>query len=157
MKLSGEINVTLDDKYRITLPAQFRKEMDVTTVVVTKGGEKCIWLSTEAKWDKEYGNYVTELTDAFSLKDRMLRRKYLAPKQDVSIDSAGRILLPESLRKHAMIEKECVVIGLGDYLEIWNTQRYNDFCSGILTDAADEIDEASEELSQRIKRIKGIL
>ena len=156
MMLSGEFNVILDEKYRITLPAQIRKDLDVSSMVITKGEDNCLWLYTSAKWDELIGNAIKENTDPFSKKDRRVLRKFIGPSQIVEIDKAGRILLSENLRDYAGIFKDCVVLGQIDYLEIWDEKRYQEYCNEDNENNANEFGIASEELSQRIKRKRGI-
>ena len=156
MKLSGEHFVALDEKYRITLPSQLRKELDTSVVKITKGDENCLWLYTTEKWDEMIGDPIKELTNPFSKKNRRVLRKYIAPSQTVEIDKVGRIILPESLRIYAGILKDCVVTGVLDYIEIWDAQRYQAYCDEDNEDNADEFEAASEELSQIIKRKRGI-
>jgi len=154
--LSGEFNVILDEKYRITLPAQIRKDLDVSSMVITKGEDNCLWLYTSAKWDELIGSAIKDNTDPFSKKDRRVLRKFIGPSQIVEIDKAGRILISENLRDYAGILKDCVVLGQIDYLEIWDDKRYKEYCNEDNENNANEFDAASEELSQRIKQKRGI-
>jgi MraZ protein len=156
MKLSGEFNVLLDEKFRITLPVQLRKEMDVTSVKVTKGNDNCLWLYTLEKWKELFEDTFKDITNPFSKKNRRALRKYIAPSQTLEIDKAGRILIPDNLRTYAGVLKDCVVVGLMDYVEIWDADRYRAYCDEDNEDNANEFDEASEELSQIIKKRKGI-
>jgi len=156
MMLSGEHNVILDDKYRITLPANLRKELDVSSVVVTKGEDKCLWLYTVEKWENRFGDALKENTDPFSKMDRRVLRKFVGPSQVIDIDKSGRILLPESLREYANIAKDCIILGQLDFIEIWNVNSYREYCDEDDEKNASEFEAASEELSQRIKRQRGI-
>jgi len=156
MMLSGEFNVILDERSRITLPAQLRKDLDGASVVITKGEDNCLWLYTSAKWEELIGSAIKENTDPFSKKDRRVLRKFIGPSQTVEIDKAGRILVTESLREYASISKDCVVLGQIDYIEIWDEGRYREYCNEDNEDNANEFDAASEELSMRIKRKRGI-
>ena len=155
LDLSSEHNVTLDEKYRISLPVAFRKELENSSLIITKGIEKCLWLFTSEKWNESIGVKMSHFTDPFSRGDRELRRRFVTPKQPITIDNAGRILLSEPLRTHAGIIKECVVAGAGDYIEIWDAQRYADR-DNPENNADDAFYALSEELSRRIKLEKGI-
>jgi len=156
MTLRGEFSVILDDKYRLTLPALLRKELGETSLVVTKGNIKCLWLYTSEKWEEEIGNPIKENTDPFSEQDLRVVRKFVGPSQPVEIDKAGRILLPESLRKYAGISKDCVIVGLLDHIEIWDQDRHEKYNDEDNLANATEIRFASESLSQIIKRKKGL-
>jgi MraZ protein len=150
--LTGEYSVTLDEKGRICLPASLRKEMNEPTLRLTKGEDDCLWLFTPAKWEELVSGAIKDYTDLFSKKDRRLIRQFIGPSQEVEVDKAGRIPIAVKLREFAGLSKECVVLGQIDYIEIWDEERYNKY----LNDSADDLDTASEELSGRIKRKRGI-
>ena len=156
MMLNGEFNVSLDDKHRITLPAGLRTKLNAVFVVITKGSDKCIWLYRTSEWEEKIANVINDYTDPFSKKDLRLLRKYIASSHDIEIDKAGRILLPETLREYANISKDCVVLGAIDHIEIWDEKSYRDYCNEDDEHNAVEFDAASEELSRRIKRQRGI-
>ncbi|MCL2229933.1 MAG: division/cell wall cluster transcriptional repressor MraZ [Treponema sp.] len=154
--LQGEHNVILDEKNRLTLPAGLRKELETSTVVLSKGADKCLWLYTSAEWEEQFANIIKENTDPFSKKDLRLFRKYVASSQTIEIDKAGRVLLPETLREYAGISKDCVVLGSIYRIEIWDEKSYRDYCNEDDEENANEFEAASEELSQRLKKQRGI-
>jgi MraZ protein len=151
IRLTGEFKVTLDEKSRISLPASLRKCLDESPLHLTKGSDNCLWLYPDSQWN-DMENTIMKNTDLFSKKDRDLRRRIIGPKQDIKIDNAGRIPIAPSLREYAGLSKECVVLGQVDYIEIWDEERYQAF----LTDSEDEYNAASEELSLRLKKQRGI-
>ena len=150
--LTGEYSVTLDEKGRICLPASFRKEMNEPILHLTKGEDNCLWLFAPAKWEELVSSAIRDNTDLFSKKDRRLIRQFIGPSQEVEVDKAGRIPVAFKLREYAGLSKECVVLGQIDYIEIWDEGRYSKY----LDDSIDDLDTASEELSGRIKRKRGI-
>ena len=150
--LTGEYSVTLDEKGRICLPASLRKEMNEPILQLTKGEDDCLWLFTPAKWEELVSSKIKEYTDLFSRKDRRLMRQFIGPSQEVEVDKAGRIPIAVKLREFAGLSKECVVLGQLDYIEIWDEARYSKY----LEDGGDDLNTASEELSGRIKRKRGI-
>jgi len=158
MILNGEYNVSLDEKHRITLPAGLRNKLNVIFAVITKGSDKCLWLYRNTDWEDKIANVINEHTDPFSKKDLRLLRKYIAPSQDIEIDKAGRILIPQTLLEYADISKDkgCVVLGAIDHIEIWDEKNYRDYCNEEDENNACEFEAASEELSRRIKRQRGI-
>jgi len=155
MMLSGEIDVVLDDKNRLTLPMQFRREINEPVVKITRGKHKCLWVLTVEKWNEKVGEAIRKEADYFSDSDNYMIEKYISPTQEVEIDKAGRILLPPRLRKYAGIAKDCVVVGMIDRIAIWDADTYNKF-----TDEDDEanavkFNTASEEFSREQKRKRG--
>ena len=156
MMLSGEHYVILDDKNRVTLPAQLRKDLDSVSVVVSKGDDECLWLYTSSKWEELVANPIRKYAVPFSKNGRRALRKYIAPSQTIEIDKVGRILISENLLEYAGIKKECVVIGQLEYIEIWDKARYFEYCDEGNEDNLNEFDAAAEELSQIIKKERGI-
>jgi len=153
---SGECNVILDEKNRITLPAHFRKDIDSASVVVSKGDDNCLWLYTSSKWEELVANPIRKYAVPFSKNGRRALRKYIAPSQTIEIDKAGRILISESLLEYAGISKECKVIGQLEYIEIWDKTRYMNYCDEDNEFNENEFDAAAEELTQMIKKERGI-
>jgi MraZ protein len=153
MLLTGEYSVTLDEKGRISLPAGLRKELNETSLRLTKGEDNCLWLYPPAKWEELVGNTIKDNTDPFSKVDRRVLRKIIGPSQEVEIDKAGRIPIVQGLREFAGLTKDCVVLGQIDYIEIWDGCRYREYFEG----NDKEFEAASEELSKRIKQRRGII
>jgi MraZ protein len=67
---------------------------------------------------------------AFSAEFRALRRRLIGPAQDVEIDKAGRIAIPQTLREYAELVRDCIVLGQDDFVEIWNAERYRLYDGG---------------------------
>jgi len=152
MLLTGEYKVTLDEKGRISLPAPLRRDMNEMTLHITKGEDSCLWLFTGAKWEELVSSAIKENTDPFSRMDRSLLRRIIGPSQQVEIDKAGRIPIIQGLREFAGLSKDCMVLGQIDYIEIWDEERYKKY----LINTDEEFIAASEALSGRIKRRRGI-
>ena len=127
MVVSGEIDVILDEKNRLTLPAQFRKEINDPVIKITRGLHKNLLLLTFDIWDKKFGDVIKANTDFYSEADIYIMQKFVVPTREVEIDKAGRILIPPRLLKYAGITKECVVAGMGEVLGIWDADTYDKF------------------------------
>ena len=143
--LSGESNVTLDETGRIVLPRKLRDILEKDKVVLTKGADSCLWLYTAAQWD-EQEDLIVRTTNRYSARDRMLWQHFIGPKQELEIDRQGRILIPPTLRDHAGLEKNCIVLGQRDYVEIWAEDRYR----AHLEAGKDDFKAGLEELGGRI-------
>jgi len=150
--LTGEFRVTLDEKGRISLPAGLRKDIDDPSLRITKGQDNCLWVFPSTKWLELVSTSITENTDPFSRKDRSLLRRLIGPSHEVEIDKAGRIPITQSLREFSGLTKDCMVLGQIDYIEIWDEERYFKY----LETSDGEFEEASEQLSNRIKNKRGI-
>ncbi|MBQ0042766.1 MAG: division/cell wall cluster transcriptional repressor MraZ [Lachnospiraceae bacterium] len=118
---TGEYNHTIDAKGRMTFPAKIRESLG-EGFVITKGLDGCLFV-----FDKEGWKELTEKLAALPLTDkgaRQFTRFFLAGAADAEVDKQGRILLPMNLRSFAGIEKDVVLIGVGNRAEIWSKERY---------------------------------
>ena len=69
-------------------------------------------------------------------------RRLIAPAQPVEFDKAGRISIPQSLREFAGLSKDCVILGINKYIELWDATKYKSYLEQ--TDIS--FREATEEL-----------
>ena len=120
-RFMGQYEHTLDEKERVIIPAKLREvinpEVDGEGFVITAGPEDCLHLYTEAEW-----NHINEGMDRGprGLPDfRQFQRLWYANAEPLSVDRQGRILLPERLRSLVNIEREIVLAGCHDRVEIW--------------------------------------
>lgn len=122
--LIGEYTHTLDSKKRISLPAKFRKELG-KKVVVTQGLDNCVFLFPLARWQTT-SEQLGELTMG-PADSRDFSRFMLAGAQDVDVDSAGRILIPDFLKDFANLKTKVVLAGVYNRVEIWNDKAWNEY------------------------------
>jgi MraZ protein len=139
--LTGEFNNTLDDKGRVSLPSRLRSGLPGNVLVLTQGVDNCLWLFPPEQW-KELSRKLMESTSPFQAKSRMIQRRIIAPAQEVEIDKAGRIAVPQSLREFAGLSKECTILGIDKYIEIWDADSYRNYWN----EKEEEFKEAAEEL-----------
>ena len=116
--LLGEFEHTIDDKNRLTLPAKFR-EAFAGGVVVTRGLEGCLAAYPREGWERMVASWLDPLSP-FSKESRQMHRYYYAGAAEDTPDKQGRVTIPSSLLGHAGVEREVVVAGVGDHLEIWD-------------------------------------
>ncbi|MCL6519228.1 MAG: division/cell wall cluster transcriptional repressor MraZ [Armatimonadota bacterium] len=120
----------LDEKGRIIIPQKFRLLLG-EKFVITKGLNGCLWIFTD-----EVFRQLDERLKAQPLLDPnavTLQRFFSGEAVDCSTDAQGRVAIPANLREHAGIEKEAMIIGAGNKIEIWSKQRWDEFNS-TLTD-----------------------
>lgn len=113
----GEYAHALDDKGRLTIPARFREALN-QGAVITRGFENYLLIYTVEAFQR-----LTARTRTLSLTDpthRALLRMAFSGAADVEPDRQGRILIPPFLRAYAGLDGDCVVVGVGDYIEVWN-------------------------------------
>ncbi len=126
--LNGAYRHKVDAKGRMSLPASFRKVLSSDLVVTRNPKDECLYVFEPADFnawvsqvfEDKFGKF--DATDAQHVK---LRRKLKARAADVTIDSAGRIMLSAEQRKAVNIDKDVVVVGNTGYFEIWDAKRYD--------------------------------
>ena len=120
----GEYHHTIDDKGRIIIPAKFRTELG-TEFIITRGIENCLFVYSIENWNK-----ITDKLNSlpFTKKDaRNFIRFFMSGATNVELDKQGRVNVTTPLIQYAELNKECVIIGTGDRLEIWSQESWNDF------------------------------
>jgi MraZ protein len=143
----GEFSVTLDDASRIALPRRIREVLKNDKVVVTKGLDTCLWLYPTQEWEK-LENQIVGVTSPFDDGDRALIQRIIGPNHEIDIDRQGRILIPPLLRGFAKLNKDCIVLGQYNYIEIWAEDRYQ----AHLEASEEDFKAARRKLGDRIKR-----
>lgn len=122
--LMGEFHHNIDDKGRLILPAKFREDLG-EEFVITRGLEECLFVYSKDEWTK-----ITSRLNSlpFTKKDaRSFMRFFLSGATATVFDKQGRINITSPLISYAGLEKECVIIGVGDRLEIWSLEKWNNF------------------------------
>ena len=112
----GEYQHSVDAKGRLIVPAKFREALG-ETFVVTRGLDNCLFGYPMNEWRK----LEEKLKDLpMTKKDtRAFARFFFSGATEVEIDKQGRINIPSTLITHAHLEKECVVLGVSNRIEIW--------------------------------------
>ena len=76
----------------------------------------------------------------------MVVRRFIAPAQDVEFDKNGRLSIPQSLREYAGLEKDCTILGMAKYVELWDSSAYAKYLEESeesFKDAAEDFDDIS--------------
>lgn len=121
---SGTFKPRLDDKGRLFLPAKFREAMG-DGLVITRGQERSIDMRTKA----DFARFTEKFQNA-SQTDARVRaygRMLFALASEQVPDKQGRITVTPELRDYAALERDCVVIGIYDRIEIWEPQAWADY------------------------------
>lgn len=140
--LIGEYTHTIDEKNRISLPARFRKEVG-KKVVVTHGLDNCIFLYSLKAWGavaEKLGGLGIGQSDT-----RGFNRFMLAGAVEVEVDSIGRILIPDFLKKFANLDEKVVFAGVHNRVELWNSARWTEY-KGRIEKQADKLAEKLGEI-----------
>ena len=122
MAFRGHYEHSLDAKNRLSIPARFRASFS-NGVVLAKDPEPCVAVWTPDSHESIIERALAGLNPMGS-EYRKLSRFYQGNSFEVELDSAGRVTLPPPLMSHAGVEKEVVVVGVGDHLEVWGRERW---------------------------------
>jgi MraZ protein len=136
----GHFEHSLDAKNRLSIPARFRAAFSNGTVLA-KDPEPCVAIWTPDTHEAIIERALGELNPMGS-EYRKLSRFYQGNSFEIELDASGRVTLPAPLLTHAAIEKEVVVVGVGDHLEVWGAERWRSVQEAL--DA--EIGEVTERL-----------
>ena len=140
----GVYNCKADSKFRVSVPAMFRK--------VAETENECVWIVRRSSTDNCIDMYPLSVWNEFQQKLRlelnpmnpqhaMFLREFYRDVHMLEADANGRVLLPKSLLAEVGIEKEMVMAGLDNKIQIWNAEYY------------DSLRIPHEELSQLIQKI----
>lgn len=135
----GEFHHNVDEKGRLIIPSKFRNDLG-NKFIITRGIEKCLFIYSLDEWNK----IIDKLKELpFTRKDaRTFMRMFLSGATECELDNNGRINIPNPLKEYANIQKEVIVIGVNERLEIWSNEGFNDF----FNDNIDNFDEIAEGL-----------
>lgn len=134
----GEFHHTLDEKGRIILPSKIRFELG-ENFIVTRGLDNCLYVYSEDGWN----NIINKYKELPNTKDaRNFMRFFLSGATQNNTDKQGRLNISQSLIKYASLNRECIIIGVNDHLEIWSEENWNRFMEEneeSFTDIADNL------------------
>jgi len=143
--LTGEYRNTLDEKGRILFPSKLRSILTENILMITQGLDGCLWLYPPDEW-KNFSEKLMENASPFNKNSRLVLRHLIAPAQQSEFDKSGRISIPQSLRSYASLSKECVILGINKYIEIWDVTKYNEY----LEETELSFREATESLNELV-------
>ncbi|HBS10218.1 MAG TPA: cell division/cell wall cluster transcriptional repressor MraZ [Firmicutes bacterium] len=123
--LFGSYEYQLDDKGRVVIPAKLRNSLG-NTVYLLKGYDGCISIYPEESFNK----FIEKLENLPFEKEkaRLHQRVLLSSRQELVIDKQGRLLIPKTvINKYSLVNKEIMIIGMLDHLEIWDKGTYQNY------------------------------
>ncbi|HSW35936.1 MAG TPA: division/cell wall cluster transcriptional repressor MraZ [Candidatus Limnocylindrales bacterium] len=124
---TGEYYHTLDSKGRVIIPSRLREGLG-ERFMLARGLDQCIFvypMSGFATLHQDLKRHAITNNDT-----RVVSRVLFAGAMEVEADKQGRVLIPQNLREHANIEKDLVIIGVSDRVEIWNDTAWRNYLSG---------------------------
>ncbi len=120
----GEYQHNVDAKGRLIVPAKFREDLG-DVFVLTRGLDQCLFGYPMDEW-KVIEEKIKSLP--MTKKDaRAFARFFFSGATECEIDKQGRINIPSTLRQYGKLEKECVVLGVSNRIEIWNKEIWENY------------------------------
>jgi MraZ protein len=145
----GRYEHAIDGKGRTSLPSRFREVLGALgdeRLVITTGLDPCLVAYPWTEW-LAFEDRLSRLPQ-FDPQVTMLRRIYVSGAIEVEPDKNGRILIPQSLREHAGLDREALWAGMGRHVELWSKSRF-----GELSAAVQDDDEARMEMARRLSEL----
>lgn len=137
--LMGEFHHTIDSKGRVIMPAKFRADLG-DTFILTRGMDGCLFGYPMVKWQE-----IEQKLDSLPLNKKDARafvRFFYSAATENEVDKQGRINIATPLFKFAKLQKNCVIVGVSDRIEIWDEARWEE----VNQEAEENFDEISENL-----------
>ncbi len=139
----GEYQHSIDDKGRLTMPSRLRDGLG-ERFVATKGLDNCLFVYPLAEWES-LESKLRALP--FTRADvRAFVRLIFSGATECELDRQGRILLPPNLRTHAQLDKDAVILGVSNRVEIWSKDRWDSYSQS-----------ASESYESVAEHLEGLL
>lgn len=118
----GSSALTVDAKGRIAIPTRHRDALnspDQGRITITRHPDGCLLVYPRSAWELKREEIVN-----FPVRVRALQRLLLGNAQDVDMDGAGRVLVAPELRSAANLNREVMLLGMGNYFELWDSAEY---------------------------------
>lgn len=148
--LIGTYEHNLDSKNRVFVPAKQRDILGESFVIRVKPSRfSHIDCFTEETYEKKVAAELAQCTSEF-MRERQLFKSY-SNATIVTVDSQGRICINAAALKLAHIEKECIFVGLGDYVQIWSPETYAAYYEEIYNESTEEEEAILSENHQGYK------
>lgn len=126
---TGSFRYSVDSKNRISIPAKLRREISVESdkrfIILSDTDDRCIKLYPQSV----FKNIIDAISKAnpFDPLNAYARRRLLSSVYEEEMDGQYRIKLPAELLKKTNINGECLVVGVGDYIELWNPDEFQKY------------------------------
>ena len=145
--LVGEYEVKLDAKGRFLFPASLRKQLSPAAqenFMLNKGFEECLTLYPMNEWDR-LSEKLSKM-NLFKPKNRMFYRLFHQGAKQITLDNAGRVLIPVNLMERVGLDKDVMIIAYNDRIEIWDKAKYFNLIEDNIADFADLAEEVMGDI-----------
>ena len=143
----GEYQYSLDSKGRINIPAKFRQTLSKdndNTLVATRGQDPCIWIYPIKEW-KKIEDELRKLSSISGIH-RTFVRQIARSATPSTCDKQGRIIISPSLLSYAELNKEALILGMINKIEIWNPDILEKVDKNNINDDPNEFNSLAEKI-----------
>ena len=121
---TSEYESKLDAKGRLVLPARIKAQLPEGSneLVVRRGFEQCIIIYPMVEFKKVFSK-ISALNE-FNEEFRKLQRNFFSGTATVELDNVGRFVVPKNMLTYAQLDKEVILVGTGNKVEVWNPSVY---------------------------------
>jgi len=138
----GEYTYLIDDKKRLAVPVKFRNLLG-KKAVITRGLDQCLFVFSTKEWislAEKINQLPLSQADA-----RGFSRLMLGGAMEVTIDSLGRILVPDYLKKYAGLQKKVALVGVLNRIEVWDEDNWEKYKG--------KTEKEGENIAERLKEL----
>ena len=140
----GEFQHSIDEKGRLAIPAKFRARIS-GGAIITRGLDRCLFIFTNKDWENFAQTLINSPSPVARANSRDFSRLFFSGASDVKLDSQGRILVPDYLKKYAGLDKSAKIIGVYNRMEVWDDRTWDKYCERT-EGSSDEIAEKMADL-----------
>lgn len=132
---TSEYESKLDSKGRLVLPSRIKAQLpsgEGNELVIRKGFEPCLVIYPMVEFKKVFSK-ISGLNE-FNEEYRKLQRNFFSGTATVELDASGRFVIPKNMLTYAQLEKDLILIGTGNKVEVWNPSVYE---KHLITDSSE--------------------
>lgn len=135
----GEYQHTIDEKGRMIIPSKFREALG-SNFVVTRGLDQCLFVYPRSEW--EVLEQKLKTLPLMKSDARAFTRFFFSGATECELDKQGRVNIPNNLLQYSKLDKECVVLGVSNRVEIWSKDIWENYF--------DQSEESFNEIAEKL-------
>ncbi len=140
--LLGSFETKVTDKNRIAIPKKLRSELD-DNLILARGYEGCVLLLDGKRWGSLLDLIAKEPILNQSVRDTF--RFIIAGAFEIEIDKQGRFVVPQTLKDFGALENDVVILGMRDWVEIWDKEKW--------ATKLKEITKSADDIAERLMKL----
>ncbi|OPA78457.1 cell division/cell wall cluster transcriptional repressor MraZ [Paenibacillus selenitireducens] len=135
----GEYQHTIDEKGRMIIPSKFRDALG-SNFVVTRGLDQCLFVYPRTEW--EVLEQKLKALPLMKSDARAFTRFFFSGATECELDKQGRVNIPNNLLQYSKLDKDCVVLGVSNRVEIWSKDIWENYF--------DQSEESFNEIAEKL-------